>query len=112
MTRQGEIIRGLVTPLVAVQADVSVLAKALLREMRGTIFNVPECFLFLRIRLQYGEVGNIGSHGKLDSPESLDSAGTKQQWRIAVLLQIPISRYSVSVSLGECDPEQGQGVQA
>ena len=33
--RQGEIIRGLAAPQVAVQADVSELAKALVREMRG-----------------------------------------------------------------------------
>ena len=34
--RQGEIIRGLASPQLAVQADVSELAKALLREMRGS----------------------------------------------------------------------------
>ena len=33
--RQGEIIRGLGAPQVAAQADVSELAKALVREMRG-----------------------------------------------------------------------------
>jgi hypothetical protein len=33
--RQGEIIRGLATPQVDVQADVSELAKALVREMRA-----------------------------------------------------------------------------
>ena len=35
--RQGEIIRGLGTPQVAGQADVSELAKALVREMRGNV---------------------------------------------------------------------------
>ncbi|MBC7773388.1 MAG: site-specific integrase, partial [Pyrinomonadaceae bacterium] len=34
--RQGEIIRGLATPQLAVQADVSELAKALVREMRSS----------------------------------------------------------------------------
>ncbi len=34
--RQGEIIRGLATPQVAMQSDVSELAKALVREMRGS----------------------------------------------------------------------------
>ena len=34
--RQGEIIRGLATPRLATQPDVSELAKALVREMQGS----------------------------------------------------------------------------
>jgi len=34
--RQGEIIRALAAPQVAVRSDVSELAKALVREMRGS----------------------------------------------------------------------------
>jgi hypothetical protein len=39
--RQGQIIRGLGAPQVASQPDVSELAKALMREMRGDGINVP-----------------------------------------------------------------------
>ena len=39
--RQGEIIRGLATPQLAMQQDVSELAKALVREMRGSEVRMP-----------------------------------------------------------------------
>lgn len=39
--RQGEIIRGLAKPTLALQTDVSELAKALIREIKGASLEIP-----------------------------------------------------------------------